>query len=520
MKYQNRLHAGLLTAAKPALSLLAAFILLSLTACGGGGGGGGDTANSAPIAETLSITTAEDTPISMSLGSDPESNPLSYTTSGPANGSLSGTAPNITYTPNPNFYGKDSFTFTLNDGALDSEQATVTIDVTPVNDLTTFQAASVVIGQANFTDNKGGTGPNTSSSSYGNPGVANGILYLPDTSNHRLLGFNSIPTTNNADADFALGQTDFTTKSSGTTALKFNRPQTVAFGDGKMFLSDVNNHRILIWNSIPASDNVAADVVLGQDDFSTGAAGPCGNTGLSEPQAVWSVNGKLILGDSGHHRVLIWNSIPETNNVPADIVLGQDSFTNCTANDDDQKSTAGDISARTFNFPSGVWSDGTRLVMLDSANHRVLIWNSFPTANFTPADVVLGQKDFTHNTRNDEDQDGTPDMVDTDEVASARTLKDPYYGVYSNGHQLFVADSGNHRVLIWNSFPTANFTPADVVLGQGDFTHNARNDLDQDDTNDGQASAQTLSFPSGIFQSGNQLIITDPTNHRYLIFNE
>jgi len=457
MKHRNKLNAGLFSFIKPALSLIAAFMLLSITACGGGGGGVADTGDG-------SGNGGDDAPI---------------------------------------------------------------VDETPFLNLTNFQAASVVIGQANFTandDNQGGpVGANTSSIPYANPGVANGILYLPDSGNHRLLGFNSIPTTNNANADFVLGQTDFESNSRDTTALKFNGPGSIAFDGGKMFLTDNANSRVLIWNSIPAG-NVAADVVLGQDDFSTGARGACDNTGLDLPQSVWAVNGKLIVADRLHNRVLIWNSIPTTNNVPADIVLGQNSFTSCTRNDENQDG-APDIvdtkevaSARTLADPREVWSDGTRLVVLDNANNRVLIWNNFPTANFTPADVVLGQGDFAHRTHNDDNQDGAPDIVDTKQVASARTLSSPK-GFYSNGQQLFVADGNNNRVLIWNSFPTANFTPADVVLGQGDFAHNTPNDLDQDGTDDRQASAQTLFHPAGIFQSGNQLIVTDYDNNRYLIFN-
>src|SRR5207244_6705331 len=52
----------------------------------------------------------------------------------PTNGVLSGTAPNVTYTPNANFNGGDSFTFKVNDGSLTSAVATVSITVTPVND--------------------------------------------------------------------------------------------------------------------------------------------------------------------------------------------------------------------------------------------------------------------------------------------------------------------------------------------------------------------------------------------------
>ena len=54
--------------------------------------------------------------------------------SGPTNGTLSGTAPNLTYTPDANANGADSFTFTANDGTLDSNVATVSLTVTAVND--------------------------------------------------------------------------------------------------------------------------------------------------------------------------------------------------------------------------------------------------------------------------------------------------------------------------------------------------------------------------------------------------
>ena len=87
-----------------------------------------------PVADSQSVTTMEDMPLEISLmGSDPD--PLAYSTvTGPSHGSLDGTAPNLTYTPNMNFNGSDSFTFKVNDGTLDSALATVSITVTRVND--------------------------------------------------------------------------------------------------------------------------------------------------------------------------------------------------------------------------------------------------------------------------------------------------------------------------------------------------------------------------------------------------
>jgi len=92
--------------------------------------------NILPVAEPHSVTTTEDTPVEISLiGSDSDSDPLAYSmVTVPSHGSLSGTAPNLTYTPNTNFNGSDSFTFKVNDGAADSAPAAVSITVSPVND--------------------------------------------------------------------------------------------------------------------------------------------------------------------------------------------------------------------------------------------------------------------------------------------------------------------------------------------------------------------------------------------------
>ena len=92
--------------------------------------------NLLPVAGPHAVTTMEDTPVEISLiGSDPDSDPLTYSTiAGPSHGSLNGTEPNLTYTPSPNFYGSDSFTFKVNDGTADSALATVSITVSPVND--------------------------------------------------------------------------------------------------------------------------------------------------------------------------------------------------------------------------------------------------------------------------------------------------------------------------------------------------------------------------------------------------
>jgi large repetitive protein len=95
--------------------------------------------NTPPAATNDLVTTNEDTDVSFLLrGTDPDNNPLTYTLlSVPLHGRLSGVAPQLQYTPEANYNGSDSFTFKVNDGQADSNVATITLAVTPVNDTPT-----------------------------------------------------------------------------------------------------------------------------------------------------------------------------------------------------------------------------------------------------------------------------------------------------------------------------------------------------------------------------------------------
>ncbi|MGC9036977.1 MAG: cadherin domain-containing protein, partial [Verrucomicrobiia bacterium] len=92
--------------------------------------------NEPPTANPQNVTTPEDTALPITLtGTDPENATLTYTiVTAPSHGILSGTPPNVTYIPSPNYNGGDSFTFKVNDGQYDSSIATVSITVMPVND--------------------------------------------------------------------------------------------------------------------------------------------------------------------------------------------------------------------------------------------------------------------------------------------------------------------------------------------------------------------------------------------------
>ncbi|MDB4542027.1 tandem-95 repeat protein, partial [bacterium] len=92
--------------------------------------------NTAPVAVAQSVITDEDTALAITLaGTDADTDSLSFTVvAQPANGTLSGAAPDLIYTPSANYNGADSFTFKVNDTTVDSNTATVSIMVNPVND--------------------------------------------------------------------------------------------------------------------------------------------------------------------------------------------------------------------------------------------------------------------------------------------------------------------------------------------------------------------------------------------------
>ena len=91
--------------------------------------------NNVPVANDISIVTDENVPIDITLtGFDTEGSELIFeVTANPLHGILGGELPSITYTPNVNFNGDDSFTYHVFDGINYSEIATVTITILPVN---------------------------------------------------------------------------------------------------------------------------------------------------------------------------------------------------------------------------------------------------------------------------------------------------------------------------------------------------------------------------------------------------
>ena len=312
-------------------------------------------------------------------------------------------------------------------------------------------------------------------------------LFVADTSNNRVLIWNSLPRTDDQAPNIVLGQPNFTTIATGKTASSLNAPGALNSDGTRLFVADSGNNRVLIWSTIPTVTRQPANLVLGQPAFgvSTANNGGVGASTLDGPQGVSSDGTHLFVADLTNNRVLMWNSIPTVTQTPASQVLGQSGFSGTSANN-------GGVGATTMSGPSDVQTDGTHVIVPDQGNNRVLIWNEIPTENQQPADVELGQPDFTSTTA---------------QAVSATSLSSPQ-GAYSDGTRLYIDDQTYNRVLLWNTFPTTNGQAANIVLGQPDLVSKT--------ANNGGVSSGALNTPGNVAGTGSLIFISDGGNNRVI----
>ena len=420
------------------------------------------------------------------------------------------------------------------------------------------QGARLVIGQKTFT----GQGVNIPAGAPPNSdvlvGAVGGLAYAGDTLfvadsnrvgaapvNNRVLIYNRITTHQIPDlleevkqggrcnvcvgrANVVLGQPDFTAIDIGLSQSAMRTPTAVASDGHVLAVADTDNNRVLIWHTIPTTNNAPADVVIGQADFTHATTSvPPNSKSLRGPQGVWIQNGKLYVADTQDNRILIYNQIPTSNGVAADQVLGAPDFTTFVESDITQQKV--DAQANNMLNPVAVTSDGTRLYISDLGYNRVLVWNSIPTGNGAPADLAIGQPDLKSSLPNNAFT-GTPaaDSSDTTNKETpvlctvsngkdpannptypslcAATLSFPRYAL-SDGTRLFIADGGNDRILIYNTVPTQSGALANAVLGQPDFSSLIASN-----------GANFVITPLSLALAGSDLFVSDPYNRRILVF--
>lgn len=371
-------------------------------------------------------------------------------------------------------------------------------------------ASSVVLGQSGYglktlaTTQSGMVTPyDISLDGSGNVWVA--MYQVSGTFGSRIVRY-SLPLASGMNADFVIGQSGFTNAGYNRTAGSAGaavanglaRPNGMAFDQsGRMWIADNNNNRVLRYDL--STSTHTAGLVLGQNDFTHKQENQIDGKTLYNPYsvAVDTTTNRVFAADLGGCRVLWWNNQDSfTNGAAADGVLGQNSFTDYSANRGlTVSSDTLNASARVMIDPAGdIW-------VADSSNNRVLRYHGASLTSGMPADLVLGQLNFVSNSA------GT---------ATSTSLSGPSSVRCDREGTIWVVDSGYHRVLKYKKYSDmANTEPAVHVLGQSVMTAGLKN-------RDNSLTANQNSFyqPTDIgFDINNAPWIVDGNNNRVLLFS-
>lgn len=355
--------------------------------------------------------------------------------------------------------------------------------------------ADFVIGQVDLTTTVA-QGPGTSrTGGLSAPGALavdrDGNLYVVDTGNNRILRFRQ-PLEAPADQvqfpDLVIGQATFTTDTANLGGILNARTIAVSSGgaaptglafdsQGNLWFTDSLNHRVLRYPASALASGVNqpdADLVLGQPDFATAVAASTSGTtveGVTTPAAlnkrqlrqpagiVIDGEGRVFVSDA-LGRVVVY-APPLFSGKEAARVLG------VAVQQPGQPPRFDTL----LNSPQGLFAVGNRVGVVDPSLNRIVIYDP---ASEWPAETaeapspafrsVIGQPSASEIRSNR----GLPEPTEA-------TLSGPFGATWS-GSELVVADSGNHRILI---YPQATAgAAASKVLGQSTFTYNAVNAVD------------------------------------------
>jgi uncharacterized protein (TIGR03437 family) len=331
---------------------------------------------------------------------------------------------------------------------------------------TTGANAKSVYGQTDFATTTANTGsaPLASPGSLSQPADvksdSNGNVFVADSGNSRVLQFPG----GTKSATRVWGQADFV--SNGANQIKpgsISYPYKMAIDYSSapfaLYVSDTSNNRVLVWkDSVRFSSGDPADLVIGQPNLRTGAANVDSQgspnptqTGLFAPEgvAVNPADGTLYVADSGNNRVLRYRRpVAQSGRIMPDAVIGQVDF---------NSSASALVAANSLNSPGGVAiGPNGDLFVADSTNNRILEYAP-GVGNGAAAIRVYGQPSMTSAMK--------PSQL------SAQTLSSPQGITVDQGANLYVADAGANRVLIFpntQNAPVAGM-PATFVLGAADF---------------------------------------------------
>lgn len=139
----------------------------------------------------------------------------------------------------------------------------------------------------------------------------------------RIVGYSTPAAGSNQQVSFAIGQSNLTNKIANDGGVSASTLSDTVLdmivADGKMFVADTSNNRVLIYNDVATSlaTGTAASIVLGQSAMTLAAEGS-GLGGMRRPTGVAVIDGRLFVADMGNKRLLIWDELPTTSGEAAD----------------------------------------------------------------------------------------------------------------------------------------------------------------------------------------------------------
>jgi uncharacterized protein (TIGR03437 family) len=382
--------------------------------------------------------------------------------------------------------------------------------------------ADLILGQKDrFTTIPGGSGGGASTSLRSPSGLvvdSSGNLYVADTGNNRVLRYpKPFSSTATGFPDLIIGQSSFSVTTANTAGIG---PKTLSLGSGRnglaidaagnLWVADTANNRVL---RFPAStltqSNPAADLAVGQPDLisSTAATTRTTKLALDLPTGIAFDSASRLFVADHLGRVLVYAAGIGAN-ASASRILGFNPTNGANSAD---AITLGGSSGSV----EGVAVIGSSVFVTDTPNHRIVVFgaaDSWPaeSTQFSPTSIqIIGQTSSTGNTANGGKAE-----------PSATTLQQPF-DVTGNLTELYVADTGNNRVLVYPIGAAGISSTASRVIGQLDFPYRAPN-LVEGKEFDTVSTGTILAGTAILDQSSTppHLYVADTANNRILGFND
>lgn len=360
-------------------------------------------------------------------------------------------------------------------------------------------SAIAVFGKPTFASRLGGgVGPKLVGSIDGTVlDVKNQRLFVSDGRNNRIMIWDIDPAKLTATPDplAVIGQTDYTSRTSGAGPDHLTRPGSLFYDDAndRLFVSDSGNNRILVFNVAPQKlqTGIKADAVIGQANFDDHEAG-IGATRLNDPARLAHdpLTQRLFVGDGGNERILVYDVAPDKlkNGMAASYVFGQDDF--------DSRKTRTNLKKAMGLGSLQIDSKRQRLYLTEPINHnRALVFDINPShmRNNPDAVAVLFQQSF--------------DKIDWNVSRTEETWPRPFLDAADGKLYVAASQPGGNRVSIFDISGPIKPTGMPSITTMGQFN--------DDGSVDFSARAASGRVNGRVFYP--RLLTLDPVDHRLFV---